>query len=422
MAEILIRDPGYLYWLTDPQVLERSRARDERRRDLSEMIAPLRTDEHRLEALRIFKRRELLHIGVRDLLRLATVDETVAALSELAEILIEAALEVCQRSVLGGLAPAAGRDSELVPRGFTVIGMGKLGGGELNFSSDVDLIYVSADEPQLKDLAAVLSIPLPEYFERVARTLTSALSAATNEGSVYRVDLRLRPEGRAGGLVTPLSALRDYYATRGATWERLALLKAWPVAGDMTLAREFLETVEPFVFRSGFGPSVLADIREMKERIHRKIAERDQTHTHVKLGLGGIREIEIVVQTLQLAFAEEHPRLRQRATLPGLAALAEADVLTAEEHRALAAAYRFLRDVENKLQMVHDVQSHALPTSAQELRRCALRLGYRDAPELPADQTLTRDYERHTRWVNAFFRKLFDPDNVSRFWPGRAGP
>ncbi len=418
MAEILIRDPGDFYWLADPSVLEAPRTREERRRDLSQVMLPLRTHEHRLEALRIFKRREILHIGVRDLLRLATVDETLTALSELAEVLIAGALDACQRSLVESLAVGPAEDRGHARNGFAVIGMGKLGGGELNFSSDVDLIYVSVDEARPGEPAAGLSVSLPEFFERLARALTNALSAATPEGSVYRVDLRLRPEGRSGGLVTPLSALGDYYRTRGATWERLALLKAWPVAGDFELARQFLERVQPFVFASGFDARALGDLREMKERIDRAVSQRDQTRTDVKLGLGGIREIELIVQTFELAMGEQNPRLRQRATLPGLAALAEAGLLSPEEHGELAQAYRFLRDVENKLQMVHDVQRHALPAEPRELQRCARRLGYRDSPDGSARDSLMRDYERHTGRVNALFRQLFA---AGRPWPARRG-
>jgi glutamate-ammonia-ligase adenylyltransferase len=409
MAEILIRDPGDLYWLADPQVLDRNRLRQDRDRDLDERLAAMRTDDGRLAVLRRFKRRELLHLGVRDLMGLATVDETLVALSTLAETLIRAALAICERAELARAARSGADASRMLPHGFAVIGMGKLGGGELNFSSDVDLIYVSGDEENLDEIAAALSIPLGEYFARLARALTAALSAPTDEGYVYRVDLRLRPDGRAGRLVMPLSAVRDYYAARGATWERLALLKAWPVAGDPALGSEFLTTVEPFIYGPRFGDAARGDVRDMKTRIDRQVAERDEARTNVKLGLGGIREIEIVAQTLQLAFGDEHRGLRQRGTLPALAALAEAGFLAAADHRTLADAYRFLRDVENKLQMVHDVQSHALPADPKELRRCGLRLGYRDTPDLDAGQLLLRDHERHTAGVNALFRRLLAP-------------
>jgi glutamate-ammonia-ligase adenylyltransferase len=411
MAEILIRDPGDLYWVADPPVLDRRRSREERLRDLAEMLSPLRSDERRFDALRAFRRREILQLGVRDVLRLATVDETLEALSDLAEVLVAAALDFCQRSTLARLVRPGSDATRLRPHGFAVIGMGKLGGGELNFSSDIDLIYVCADEGDLGALAGALSVSPSEYFVRLARALTAALSAPTDEGYAYRVDLRLRPEGRLGGLVTPLSALRHYYATRGATWERLALLKAWPVAGDLALARDFLTAVQPFIYGPRFGESAQADVCDMKARIDRAMVDRDQARTNVKLGLGGIREIELIVQTLQLAFGDEHPRLRHRGTLAALAALGEADLLAEEDHRALAAAYRFLRDVENKLQMVHDVQSHALPSDPRELRRCGLRLGFLDAPGQDAGARLLHDYHEHTGRVNALFRRLLDPDH-----------
>jgi [glutamine synthetase] adenylyltransferase / [glutamine synthetase]-adenylyl-L-tyrosine phosphorylase len=406
LAEVLIRHPGWLYWLSEPGVLDRARTREEIAAELQGALEPLRSEERRLDALRLAKRREILHIGVRDLLRRATVDETVAALSDLAEGLIEAALWTAEEGLRAslGLLESPGRGPAEEARGFTVLGMGKLGGHELNFSSDVDLVYVyDTDRGRIGSGAS--AIPRSEYFQNLARRLTAHLASVTHEGYVYRVDLRLRPEGRAGSVAWPLSAYGEYYRTRGATWERLALLKAWPVAGDRRLGARFRAQARRFV-EGSFGPEQLQDVRRLKEQIDRKIALRFETHRHVKLGVGGIREIELVTQVLQLRLGRRHPALRTRGTLPALGALAAAGVLPPGDQEALVAAYRFLRDVENKLQMVSDSQVHALPEEPGEVRACALRLGYRDAHGLPAGEALLADYRRHTEAVHRIFERV----------------
>ena len=421
MAEILIRDPEYLYWVADSAVLATARTAAQLRDDLGDMLTPLHGHALRLDALRQVRRRELLHIGVRDLARLTTVAETNAALSTLAEVLIQAACEICVADLRSRylLDPAAADAHGSA--GFAVIALGKLGGGELNFSSDVDLLYVAATAEERPDLARGLGISLSEFHDRLARSLTAALSETTNEGHVFRVDLRLRPEGRSGALVQTLPTLRQYFATRGATWERLAFVKAWPVAGDAAVAAQFLEDAATFVYDRGLDDAGLADMREMKARIERKMADRGQTLPHVKLGSGGIREIELMAQALQVAFGRENRKLRQRGTIAALSALAQAGLLRPEEHASLTAAYRFLRDVENKLQMVHDTQSHELPDSAEEQRACALRLGYRDAEGNSAGHALLADYRFHTTAVSALFQRFFNPTDPSRFAMDRSG-
>ncbi len=385
LADILVRHPNWFYWLSDPEVLARRRTRAEIEEDLARALAPLKGEARRLGALRVAKRREILHIGVRDLLRLARVEETLAALSTLAEALLRKACEEAARAVGQGHRPA-------VVKGFAVLGLGKLGGGELNFSSDVDLIFVcGSDADPDPDRAAL------------ARRLTDALSSVTDEGYVYRVDLRLRPEGRVGRVVPSLEACDLYYRTRGATWERLALVKAWPVAGDRALGRRFLAATEPFVFARAFDAAALDEILEMKRRIDRKVALRDESGRHVKLGVGGIREIELVAQVLQVRFGGERRALRDRNTRRALARLRRASLLSREEHAALLSGYMFLRDVENKLQMVSDVQTHTLPESPEELRICARRLGYTETQGVDAGEALLRDYRSHTEAVHRIF-------------------
>jgi glutamate-ammonia-ligase adenylyltransferase len=283
--------------------------------------------------------------------------------------------------------------------------MGKLGGHELNFSSDVDLIYLyDADRGRMDPARSQPS--RGQFHLALGRRLTVALGEVTAEGYVYRVDLRLRPEGGAGNVALPLSAFASYYRTRGATWERLALLKARPVAGDHDLGFRGLEKVRGFVFGRPFDEESLEDVRRLKRQIDHRTAARSEQARHVKLGTGGIREVELLTQVLQVRHGSKRPKLRARGTLPALQALRDDDLLAEADHADLARAYLFLRDVENKLQMVSDSQVHLLPQEPEELRRCGLRLGYRDAPGMAAGEALAVDYRRHTEVVHRIYERV----------------
>jgi glutamate-ammonia-ligase adenylyltransferase len=265
----------------------------------------------------------------------------------------------------------------------------------------VDLVFLYADED-----AAVPLGDGGEYFQALARGVTGALADTTAEGNVYRVDLRLRPEGKTGRAAQPLGGFDEYYATRGVTWERLALVKAWPVGGDRALGARFVLRVAPFVYARPFDAQALEAVRRVKRQIDRKIAARRESQRHVKLGIGGIREIEFACQVLQVRFARDHEGLRVRSTLGALAALREARLVPGPEHDVLARAYVFLRDVENKLQMVSDAQVHALPASDEELRACALRLGYRDREGRTAIEAMGADFRAHTEATHRIFEDV----------------
>jgi len=407
MAEILVRNPEWFHWLSGPNVVDAPRTAADIEADLGRALAPLQSDSRRLDALRVAKRREILHVGVRDLVRLSSVEETVASLSELGEALIQTAYVLAENGLrrLRSLRPLSPRRSKS-GSGFVVMGMGKLGAGELNFSSDVDLVYVYASDRGRVDRGAAAPT-WADWAKDLSRGVTSALVDATGEGTVYRVDLRLRPEGRVGPIAQALPSLDRYYRARGATWERLALLRAWPVGGDRALGHRLLARVRPFVFAKPFGPEEAAEIQALKRGIDRKVAERGESARNVKLGTGGIREVELVAQALQVRHGRTKSKLRERRTTAALAALAEAHLLPVAEADVLSKAYLFLRDVENKLQMVGDAQVHVLPESAVEVRACALRLGYRDAEGLSAGEALRGDHRRHTEAVHGIFEDVF---------------
>ncbi|HUK55772.1 MAG TPA: putative nucleotidyltransferase substrate binding domain-containing protein [Nitrospiria bacterium] len=423
MAEILIRDPVFLYWVSDPRILDHERKKRELTRDLADALKHLKTEPKRLDVLRIFKRKEILRIGVRDLLKRTSVEETGAALSVLAEVLIQKAYEISERVMRRehGVPVHAGPSGKRVRTAFTVLAMGKLGGGELNFSSDVDLVYLYASDREGisrgRTSARAGALTKEEYFKRLSQKITSALGDVTPEGYVYRVDLRLRPEGKMGSLAHSLRAFERYYAARGETWERLALTKAWPVAGARSLGMNFLKRVASFIHGRPFDRKARSEVKRIKERIDQKMSVRGQSRRDVKLGFGGIREIEFIVQSLQASFGKRFPKIRERNTLKALRRLRDHGLLSREEHRDLSAAYRFLRDVENKLQMVSDVQTHAIPVESEDVRACALRMGYRDAgpgPDAAVDRFL-KDYRDHAGRVHRTFEAVFDASGSSRF-------
>ena len=425
LAFTIIRDPMLVYWLAEEDVLSKSSTRDGLERALQKQLARLTVTELKLVVLRRFRRREMLRIGVRDLLRLADVPETTAALSDLAALLIHAAYEIIDADLRRqyGRPMHKNRQGKWVETGFAVIGMGKLGGHELNYSSDVDLIYVyeSHDgETRATGATAAAGISNEEYFEILSRELTKALSEPTREGHVFRVDLRLRAEGSVGQLARSLEDYRKYYATRGQIWERLALVKAWPVAGSGAVGKAFLNIVRPFIFgRSTLKPGlsaamgVIEDVRAVKEMIDAKMAGRGHEHRNVKLGTGGIREIEFLLQTIQVLAGKESPALVNRSTLGSLKAFAREKILSANQEDALRAAYVFLRDVEHKLQMVHDLQTHSLPDETLELERCAIRSGYATPDRPSAVHRFQADLRAHTKFVNDLFRSFFYDSQAS---------
>ncbi|MET0516038.1 MAG: hypothetical protein ABW047_12040 [Nitrospiraceae bacterium] len=425
LAFTLIRDPTLIHWLAE-HGLSKPPSRVGMDSILQQHLASVSMTELKLDALRRFRRREMLRIGVRDLFRLASVEETTASLSDLAAVLIHAAYCIVDADLRlqYGVPVHPGRDGKPIETGFAVIGMGKLGGHELNYSSDVDLIYVhesSEGEICHDSRVAQRNAPAPsgpisseEYFELLARQLTRALSEQTREGYVFRVDLRLRAEGTVGQLARSLDQYANYYMTRGQAWERLALLKAWPIAGSSRVGGAFVRMVRRFVWESRphlpsltHALEVIHDVRVVKEMIDDRMVGRGHERRNVKLGIGGIREIEFLVQTIQVIAGAHLPGIVSRQTLSSLKRFHAHRLLSEREFKRLVEAYRFLRDVEHKLQMIHDVQTHALPDDEEELAQCAIRMGYETHDRVAGLARFRAHHALHTRHVNQAFRALF---------------
>jgi glutamate-ammonia-ligase adenylyltransferase len=371
---LLASDFAFESFLNDPALLGPELVRlmnDPRHADArgSLLAMPQPDIEFRAE-LRRFRRRESLRLIWRDVNDIDGVETTLAGASVLADVCLEMALRHAERQVAerhGVLRTADGEEQRLV-----VLALGKLGGGELNFSSDVDLVLAYA-EPATSDGARPLDADTG--YSRISQHLVSLLADRTPDGFVYRVDLRLRPFGNVGRIALSFAAMEQYYQREGRDWERYAWIKARPVAGDKLAGARLLETLRPFVFRRYFDYTAFAGLREMKALIDAEVVRKDLAE-HLKLGPGGIREIEFIVQLVQLIRGGREPALRVRGLLPALAAAEQLGAIPSTRARRLADAYRFLRRLENRVQMFADQQTHDLPVDPIVRERMALALGH----------------------------------------------
>ncbi|RJS94694.1 bifunctional [glutamate--ammonia ligase]-adenylyl-L-tyrosine phosphorylase/[glutamate--ammonia-ligase] adenylyltransferase [Salinisphaera sp. Q1T1-3] len=323
-------------------------------------------------ALRAYRDESLVVIAWRDLGGLDDLEATLAALSCLADRCIEAGLRAAEQAVAARYKPP--RDDGGEPARLAVIGMGKLGGCELNFSSDVDLVFAYDESATLP---ADADIDVAGYFRKVAQRLVRMLSENTAEGFVYRVDTRLRPFGDAGALVASLPAMESYYQNHGREWERYAWVKARPVAGDKAAGNALIRMLRPFVYRRYLDYGTFESIRDMKRLIDTQVRRTDAAND-IKRGIGGIREIEFVAQAFQLIRGGQEPDLQDARLRPTLARLADAGHLAAETASQLDADYVYLRRLENRLQMVADQQTHELPSDSADRDVIARAMGFAD--------------------------------------------
>jgi glutamate-ammonia-ligase adenylyltransferase len=382
-ADILVRDPGIFRWLTTSDALASGPSADELSADVSRILLTFAKPEGRRDALKRAYRRQMIRIGTRDLLGVADLEATTRDLSILADAMIDAVVHVA-------MTEAAATYGGAPDTPFVIIGLGKLGGVELNYSSDIDVMFVYGDE------GTVGRVSHHEFFNRLAERIVQSLSQPTAEGHLYRVDTRLRPESGAGPLARSLGSTLVYYEARGELWERQMLLKARPVGGDRSFGLDVLRQLEPFIYPRTHFQNPAESVVRIKARIERAIGDED----NIKLRAGGIRDIEFIVQVLQMINGGKDRSLRQTGTLSALAALAVRGLLTPPEIATLTDAYVFLRRVEHALQTMFNRQTHVMPGAEDERRTVALRLGLASAEELLLS---TR---RHTRSVKEIFDRV----------------
>lgn len=401
LGEMLIRDPEAfdLVRMTEGQPVAREMLVNEVCRE----VTALADDAAVLTTLRRYKQRETLRIAYGDIIRRQPIDLVTRQISYLADAICEASYRVTlQQQIAERGAP---RRPDGRPARFVVVALGKLGGCELNYSSDVDLLFIS-DGPGQTD--GRRSVSNDEFFDRLARHMVRQIQDPHELGMAYNVDLRLRPDGRQGRTVIGLEAALHYYDVFGRTWERQAFVKARVIAGDASLGAEFLEQLEPWVYRRYLSSADIAGIKHLKRRIEHLSALEGHETRDVKMGKGGIRDIETAIQFLQLLNGGDLPKIRTGNTLEAIARLEQEGCLTWQERSILEENYAFLRRIEHRLQIMFDMQARVLPEPDDELRKVALRLGYADAPERTALAAFRQDYEQKTELNQKILRHLLE--------------
>jgi glutamate-ammonia-ligase adenylyltransferase len=392
LADILVRNPEYLALLGDARLLSRPKAAEELREEFRNVAALPEEEKEKLAALRRLHRREVLRIGAADLLGFQDLGQVTRQISELADAFAEGCLSV----VSGGMRRT----------GLVVLALGKWGGRELNYSSDVDVIFLA---PRPRDLARAT---------RIARELIHALSKPTFEGVVYRVDLRLRPYGGEGSLVLTAAAFEEYLAKKARPAERQAMLKARAAVGDLGAGRRFLARIAPLLLRD--SAAARSQVRRLKSRIEEQLHERGTAEGHVKLAPGGIRDVEFLVQALQLEAGRLDPGVLGSHTLEALGKLEESGRVAREDASVLREAYVFLRSVEHRMQLMENQQVYRLPRKEEDLRRLARSSGFR-GPD--AIDRLLDAYDARTRRVRAIFDRVLGSGRPApKREEGRAGP
>ena len=397
LSDLLVADPeSYdLLRMTEGQPVSREALVG----DIVAELMEVHDERIAMASLRRFKRRESLRIAYGDIVRELPLEVVTAQISHLADACVEAAVRFARRQLEAKLGVP--RTPRKQPVRFVVLAMGKLGGVELNYSSDIDLIALYetdgvTDGSRGKNNA--------EFFDRLVRDVIRLLTERTELGQVYRVDLRLRPEGARGPVAVSLDSALRYYDVMGRTWERQAYVKARPAAGDLDLGHDLLTRLEPWIYRRFLGMADIVGIKALKRRIEQHTRHAGAEQYDVKTGHGGIRDIEFVIQFLQLLNGGDLPELRVGNTIEALGRLEHVGCLTSQERALLEAHYVFLRKLEHRLQIMFDLQTHALPRDQDEVRKLAIRMGYGDTPARKAEAAFESDYRQKTE-LN---RKILD--------------
>ncbi|MDX6446651.1 MAG: [glutamine synthetase] adenylyltransferase / [glutamine synthetase]-adenylyl-L-tyrosine [Blastocatellia bacterium] len=410
LATTLEQDPDYISWLQRERVSTRVRTREEMGESLARFaLTNSQLDPHVLLAR--FRRRELLRTYLHDIRRVRTIVETTEELSNLADAILDYALQLAKQQLdnLYGspqITDARGRSAGAE---FCIVALGKLGSRELNYASDIDLVFLFSDEGQTSTGGSRGQITNREYFVKLAESLLRLVSEPTGEGAAYRIDVRLRPHGRDGALASGLDEAARYYDQTAQDWELQTLIRARPAAGSQTLYARFAQRVLGRVFRSDISVTdALTNVRLAKQNIDRQ-RERQEQGFNVKLGRGGIREIEFIAQALQIAFGGRDPWLRAAHTLISLGRLAERGLITDGELSQLSDAYHFWRALEHRLQMEHGLQTHSVPTDRDRRELVARRMNF-------SGEDALRDFESaltvHATNVRASFDRIFGQPDV----------
>jgi [glutamine synthetase] adenylyltransferase / [glutamine synthetase]-adenylyl-L-tyrosine phosphorylase len=414
LSELLLTQPQWIE-IIGVDRLENPRRIEGVRREVATLLEPAlagRDYSAALSKLREFKQREMLRIAARDLARLGNLPQITLEISNAADVCVHAVYQVAFRQLIEKHGAPYAHDpatEKWFPSAFCVLGMGKLGGQELNYSSDIDVLFVYSGEGQTfrtppgKNPALQRGIPNAQFYARLAENIISECTRMTAEGFLFRIDMRLRPEGKTAPLARGLASYENYYAQWGQTWERMMLIKARCVAGEQSLGAEFLEMVQPFRYPRSISEQIPREVAGMKQRIETEVVRSGELERNVKLGRGGIREIEFLVQTLQVLQAGRMPFLQGSQTLVTLEKFRNYHLLEAAQVDQLKEAYCFLRDVEHRLQMENNQQTHTIPTSPDARLRLARVMGFPEVRKFEAE------LQRHNRNVRSAYDQFIGP-------------
>ncbi|MDP3980024.1 MAG: bifunctional [glutamate--ammonia ligase]-adenylyl-L-tyrosine phosphorylase/[glutamate--ammonia-ligase] adenylyltransferase [Chlamydiota bacterium] len=420
LSDILIRSPEYFDWLSDPDSGVFQKEKPGVLEEISQSFSHDYTEEVFIKSLHRYKSRMMLYIGIRDFLGLDAFIHTVSLISQLADYCLNLVFERARHELIhkfGCPVERATQDQEAL---FTIIGLGKLGGNELNYSSDIDIIFVYSEDGQTSGKSGALRkgdgvIENRLFFTKLSERILQIFSHLALGRALFRVDTRLRPDGANGPLVQSLVNYELYYSSLGRSWERQAFIKSRVIAGSDELGKRFLQILAPFIYRKYVDYKALDDLQRIKKRIETEIQIKGQTDTHVKLGTGGIREIEFSIQMLQLLYGGKIKSLRNSNTLEGIHMLQNVQLISHDEASELEQAYIFLRRVEHLLQLEEERQTHVLPTDEKRLQILAERMGYHDHSSVVFQTAL----DQHRKNVQKFFKKVFvqwsDMDDSERF-------
>ncbi len=409
LAATLVQNPEYVGWLSRRRADPSLRSKEE----LLESLARFSLTNSQLDPSVLFarfRRRELLRIFIRDVRRLTTIAEITEEISSLADAILENALRIARQEMDNRYgAPFEKNDKgKEQPSDLVIVSLGKLGSKELNYSSDIDLLFIYSGDGNTTGNGTKGSVTNREYFSKLSEAVIRLVGRSGGEGSAYRVDMRLRPHGRVGALALSLNETVRYYLTEARNWEQQVLIRSRASAGNDPIFREFFDRVEDAVFRPGRNVAdALAEVFRSKEKID---LEQRSDVFDVKLGRGGIREIEFIAQALQLAYGGSDRWLRAPHTLISISRLADRAHITSEELSHLSAAYDFLRRLEHILQMEHGLQTHSLPREPERLEILAAKMRFADEHEFHAALF------DHTERVSHVFRRVFggEADAVAR--------
>ncbi len=386
LGRAIIKDPEILDILLTSEFIQRGKTLEQALKDSTLIMESSNSLEEFMAQLRRYKYREFSRIICRDIMNIGSFPEIMEELSDLASSVLEAAFRFFEKEIK---TTNHGR--------FVIIGMGKLGGRELNLSSDIDLIYIYQNKG------------IPDSFFKIAERITRSLSSVTEDGFLYRVDLGLRPGAGKSPIALSFDGALEHYFYWGDTWERAALIKARPVAGDVSLGEEFVDEIESFTFRKHLDYTSIEDLKDMKAKLDRLHKVRD-----VKLGKGGIREIEFFVQALQLVNGGAIKELREKNTLKSLEKLRQMKIIKADVFQSLSSSYLFLRKVEHAIQLVDELQTHKLPDDNDGLDKLAKRVGFQNREEFE------KEYNERTSEVSEIYGRLFHEPSKKLDEGGRA--